>query len=85
MAAKTKHMHQVKQIIELSLKGKSIREVARLTGIARNTVREYLRKVKSLELPSPGLLAMEDELLSELLNKEMAPGNANGLSSTTVL
>lgn len=83
MAAKTKHMHQVKQIIELSLKGKSIREVARLTGIARNTVREYLRKVKSLELPSPGLLAMEDELLSELLNKEMAPGNANGTMSLT--
>ena len=83
MAAKTKHMHQVKQIIELSLKGKSIRQIGRLTGIARNTVREYLRKVKALELPELSLLAMEDEPLSELLNKEIVPENAEGTVSFT--
>jgi transposase len=70
MAGKTKHMHQVKQIIELSQKGKGIREIGRLTSMSRNTVREYLRKVKALDLPPESFLTMEDEALWQLLSAE---------------
>ena len=41
MAAKTKSMHQIKQVIELFQKGKGIRETERLTGISRKTIRNY--------------------------------------------
>lgn len=37
---------------ELAAKGKSVREIARLTGIARNTVRKYLR-LRELPKPQP--------------------------------
>ena len=63
MAGKTKNMHQIKQIIELYHKGKGIRETERLTGISRKTIRNYLHRVNSLNLPPESLLAMEDEPL----------------------
>ena len=64
MAAKTKSMHQIKQVIELFQKGKGIRETERLTGISRKTIRNYLHRIKSLDIPPEALLAMEDESLS---------------------
>jgi transposase len=73
MAGKTKDMHQVKQIIELYQKGKGIRETERLTGISRKTIRHYLHQIKALNIPPEGLLAMEDELLFQLVCREEGP------------
>ena len=41
MAGKPITMHQLKQIIELLNKNYSVRSIARLSGIARNTVADY--------------------------------------------
>ena len=73
MAGKTMSMHQVKQIIELYQKGKGIRETERLTGISRKTIRSYLQRIRSLNIPVEGMLAMEDEPLWQLLYAQEAP------------
>lgn len=73
MAAKPKCMHQIKQIIELHHSGKSIRHIERLTGIARNTIREYLRKIKARNIPMEQLLKFDDESLSALIYREDIP------------
>ena len=83
MAGKTMGMHQIKQIIELSRKGKGIREIVRLTGIARNTVRDYLRKAERLELPPESLVTMEDEPLEFLLQQEPVRENAGPVATLT--
>lgn len=46
MAAKTIEMEQIKTIIELHRKGESIKSIARLTGVARNTVKQYLQRAE---------------------------------------
>lgn len=73
MAAKPKSMHQIKHIIELQLQGKSIRQTERLTGVARNTIREYLRKIKSQTLSFEQLLMLDDESLGTLIYREDTP------------
>jgi len=40
-------MHHITRVIELQLKGKGIRETVRLTGISRNTIREYLKHINA--------------------------------------
>ncbi len=42
MANKTLHMNQIEKIIELRSKGHSLRKIARLLSISKNTVRKYL-------------------------------------------
>src|SRR3981081_4303738 len=45
----------INTIHELATQGKSIREIARIVGIARNTVRRYLRgKPEAVPRPKPG-------------------------------
>ena len=41
MAFKPISMHQIRQLIGFLSKGYSISETVRLTGMARNTVRDY--------------------------------------------
>ncbi|HYV91136.1 MAG TPA: IS21 family transposase [Chitinophagales bacterium] len=66
-------MHQIKHIIELQLQGKSIRQTERLTGIARNTIREYLRKIKARNIALEQMLMLDDESLSAVLYREDIP------------
>lgn len=73
MAGKTMSMHQVKQIIQQYKKGKGIRETERLTGISRKTIRNYLHRIKTLNIPAESLLEMEDESLLQLLYTEEVP------------
>lgn len=44
MAAKPIEMEQIKTIIDLHKKGQSIKSIARLTGVARNTVKQYIKR-----------------------------------------
>lgn len=56
-------MHQIKRVIDFHKQGRSIRQIGQLTGISRNTIRDYLRRIASSGRPLEELLAMEDELL----------------------
>lgn len=57
-------MHQIKRVIELHLQGRGIRQISRLTGISRNTIREYLRRMALSGKPLEELLRLEDEALA---------------------
>lgn len=61
--SKPVRMHHIKRIIELYQEGRSIGETKRLTGLSRNTVRDYLRRIQSSGLSAPQLLALEEESL----------------------
>lgn len=60
-------MHQIKRIIELQNEGRSIRETERLTGLSRNTIREYLRRVSVSGLAFSQLLLLDDESLNAII------------------
>jgi transposase len=67
MAGKTITMHQIRRIIQLSLKGVSKRSIARQCGISKNTVKDYLRLISRCGLPLEKLMAMDDENLHIVL------------------
>jgi transposase len=67
MSAKFKSMHQIRQIFQLYLSGKRIRNISRLTGISRNTVKQYLGKVSYSEERIRALLSENDEVLQAVL------------------
>jgi len=56
-------MHQIKRVIDFHKQGRSIRQIGQLTGISRNTIRDYLRRIASSARPLEELLALEDEAL----------------------
>ncbi len=45
MAQKPIAMEQLKQVLQLQNDGVSIREIARRTGISRNSIRKYLPRM----------------------------------------
>ena len=50
MAYKPTRMDQIKKIIEYQQKGFSIRRIARVLGISRNTVKQYIRRFEERDL-----------------------------------
>ena len=62
MSQKPVTMEQLKQILQLKNDGTGIREIARRTGISRNSVRKYLSKLE----------AGADADTDQLSNKELA-------------
>lgn len=65
--SKPLRMHQIRRIIELQLEGRSIRKTVELTGLSRNTVREYLRRMSSTGMSLGELHSLDDESLSSLV------------------
>jgi transposase len=57
MAQKPIAMEQLKQVLQLYRDGTGIREIARRTGISRNSVRKYLSRLQPEEHTSDGELA----------------------------
>lgn len=57
MAQKPIAMEQLKQVIQLHADGVAIREIARRTGISRNSVRKYLLRLNAADNSSEGELA----------------------------
>ncbi len=70
MAGKTISMHQIKQIAELLSKDYSVRSIVRLTGIARNTVRDYRYRITQTKTPIDELLKLDDSALTALLERK---------------
>lgn len=67
MAGKPKRMSQIKQLLRLRHEGKGKKEIARILGISRNTVKSYLEKVGLDEMDIPTLLTLEDPVLEARL------------------
>ncbi len=67
MAAKSLQMHHVRQILELYLNGKSHREIAKITSLAKNTVRTYLSRARAFSSDITFLLSHEDEVIRSLI------------------
>ncbi|WP_133259707.1 hypothetical protein [Pseudochryseolinea flava] len=57
-------MHQIRRIFELQSNGQSIRHTERLTGLSRNTIREYLRRIRLAGLTTHQALGLDDESLA---------------------
>ncbi len=68
--AKPIPMHQIKRIIELLQEGRSIWETKRLTGLSRNTVRDYIRRIQSTGLSPSHLLELADDAIMLLLQSD---------------
>lgn len=71
-------MHQVKRIIEFHQQGRSTRQIERLCGISRNTIREYLRRISLSSQSLEELLKLEDEALMAILQTEAIEKNLPG-------
>lgn len=71
-------MHQIKRIIEFQIEGRGIRETVRLTGLSRNTIREYLRRISTSGLTSEHLLSMDDESLIPIVYVDEMEKNRSG-------
>lgn len=73
MAAVSKSMHQIRQILDFKLRGFPTKRIARLSNIARNTVRDYLRKASATGVPLSDLIALDDDTLSRILQGDPLP------------
>lgn len=63
-------MHQIRRILELQCDGHSIRHTERLTGLSRNTIREYLRRISSAGLDFTQAMKLDDESLAAIVYTE---------------
>jgi transposase len=70
MAAKQINMSTIKQLLLLHNQQKGKKEIARLLGISKNTVKKYLTTFSSLNHPIKDLLLKDAEALALLLNGE---------------
>ena len=70
MANKSKTMIEVKQIIQLYQSGKSKRDIARVVGISRNTVKKYLHLIKARGYSYKEFLDLDDQSIYEVLKED---------------
>jgi transposase len=63
-------MHQIKRIIQFQIQGYKLRYISRLTGISRNTIREYLRRVAACGRSPEELIGLSDEQLLVLVQSD---------------
>lgn len=64
-------MHQIKQIVEFFSKDYGVRTIVRLTGISRNTVRDYKHRIKESKLSLSELLALDEESLAAIMKRKL--------------
>jgi len=70
MAGKSISMHQIKQIVELLSKNYGVREIVRLTGISRNTVRDYRMRVSQSKVSFEELLKLTDQEFTSVMERK---------------
>lgn len=68
MAAKTKPMSQIKQLLQLHEQKQSIRFIARSLSLSRNTVKNYLLKAADFPLSIADLLELSDPALEAMFH-----------------
>ena len=66
MAAKPTNMSIIKQIIRLHLQGEAKLQIARITGVSKNTVKKYLRYIEGNNLNPELILKMSDHEAEKL-------------------
>ncbi|MEO5979692.1 MAG: IS21 family transposase [Chryseolinea sp.] len=71
-------MHQIRRIIELQSQDRSIRETVRLTGLSRNTIREYVRRISLCGMSFTELMALDDKALTPIVYVEDIERNPSG-------
>ena len=73
-------MHQIKRIIELQQQGRAIRKTARLTGLSRNTIREYLSRISTAGITLSQALEMDEESLGAIVYTDAVERRTAGRS-----
>jgi transposase len=73
MAAKTKTMSTVKQILRLYHHGKKIKFIARNCSVSKNTIKRYLHLQQSSGHGLEDLLALEDVVLEAIFSSQNRP------------
>jgi len=63
MAGKPKPMAQIKQLILMQEQGFSIKKIARILQMSKNTVKKYFAKLQLLDIPTQTLVSLEDPAL----------------------
>ncbi|MEO5978366.1 MAG: helix-turn-helix domain-containing protein [Chryseolinea sp.] len=71
-------MHQIKRIIELLEEGRGIWETKRLTGLSRNTVRDYVRRIQNSGLAPSQLLALDGDALMLIVQSDLFEQGQSG-------
>ena len=66
-AKRTLTMRQLRQVLRLASAGTSMREVGRLTGVARSTVQDALKRAQAAKVSWPLAPELTDELLEQRL------------------
>lgn len=56
-------MSKIKQLLQLHQQGKAKKEIARILGVSKNTVKSYLQKVEVSGYKIEDLLGLEDPVL----------------------
>lgn len=69
MANKIITMNKIRQIIRLYTQCKGKTFISGQTGVARNTVKKYIRKFKQLKLTNQDIQELSDQQLSELFGR----------------
>jgi len=69
MAYQSKRMDQVRKILENYLTAPNFKELARVHGVSKNTIRKYVRRCENSKFPLSELLKQSDQILKEVLYK----------------
>jgi transposase len=68
MAGKTTRMSLIKQLLQLHKQGTAIKQMSRVLGISKNTVKNYLAKLEALRIDVNRLLALDDIQLEAMFH-----------------
>jgi transposase len=76
MANLRKPMFQIRRLLELKVQGKSKRKIAKVLGLSRNTVQNYLNSFENHFVNLSELLTWSDEALDRFIRLPKAPVTA---------
>ena len=71
MANKIIDMSKIRQILRLYTQGESKLKISELSGVARNTLKKYIKRFISLGLTQDDVETMSDEHLDQLFGEQL--------------
>lgn len=78
MGAKPKAMEEIRSVIRLHKGGFSNYAINEHTGISLPTIRKYLNRVKELDFTCEQLLALDNQMLSQICFPEKVKEDVDG-------